>query len=321
MTEAAPPAPPPAAPPASASAAPPTAPKKGVIHDLGYARYAGERRATSTLWRVIMRHQIKYVWKTWWRWKPALLGALLTVVSVGVVMYLSRDKVFDALRTNGVAVRFLDGMVPMSFKFFRICAFIITMTVAATGIARDRETGAFAFYFSRPVRPRDYVLGKLAGMIVVMASIFLAGPLLLAAFRIGLSRDTDELLRLLPWLARVLLVGTLASVVYAAAPMAMSALIGKRWIALGAWAGYWIIGISMVAGIGFITYQPLIAIDPGIAIDTLALRLWGLEAQDEAAGASMTACLISLGVHIVAMVSLLYWRVSRQVESSVGASS
>lgn len=307
--------------PSPAENAPAPVTKKGVIHDLGYARYAGERRSTGTLWRVIMRHQIKYVWKTWWRWKPALLGALLTVVSVGFVMYLSRDKQFDALRANGAIVKFLDAMVPMSFRFFRICAFIITMTVAATGIARDRETGAFAFYFSRPVRPRDYVLGKLAGMVVVMASIFLAGPLLLAAFRIGLSRDTDEMLQLLPWLARVLVVGTLASLVYAAAPMAMSALIGRRWIALGAWAGYWVIGVSMVAGIGFMTYKPLIAIDPGIAIDTLALRLWDLDAKDEAAGASLLACVVSLGLHISAMIGLLYWRVSKQVESSVGASS
>lgn len=307
--------------PEPTAAATPSAPRKGVIHDLGYARYAGERRAPSTLWRVIMRHQVSYVWKTWWRWKPALIVTLLITVSVGLVMYLSRDKMFEALRSNGVAVRFLDGLVPMSIGFFRKAAFVITMTVAATGIARDRETGAFAFYFSRPVRPRDYVLGKLVGMTLVMASVMLLGPLLLSIFRLALSEDTDEALRLLPWLGRALVVGVLASLIFAAAPMAMSALIGRRWIALGVWAAYWVMGTSTVALIGHLTWEPLMALDPGLAIDTLALRLWHLEAEGPGASVGIAAALISLTLHIAAAIGLLYWRVARLAVTSVGASS
>jgi hypothetical protein len=35
------------------------------------------------------------------------------------------------------------------------------------------ETGAFGFYFSRPVRPIDYVVGKLVGHFGVMGSSLL----------------------------------------------------------------------------------------------------------------------------------------------------
>lgn len=294
---------------------------KGVIHDLGYARYAGERRSPSTLWRVIMRHQINQTWKTWWRWKPALIGAVITVVSVGLVMYLSRDKMFDALRHNGVAVRFLDGLIPLSVRFFRLCAFAVTMTVAAVGIARDRETGAFSFYFCRPVRARDYVFGKLAGMTVVMATLLLAGPLLLTAFRIGLARDTDEMVALLPWLGRTVVVGTLAAILYAAMPMAFSALIGKRWIALGVWAGYWMIGTGMLAAIGYFTWKPLMALDPGAAIDSLAFRLWDLSVENKQQEMDLWPALIGILVHIGAAIGALYWRVSREATSAVGAGS
>lgn len=306
-----------------ASAPAPVAPpakKKGVIYDLGYARYAGERRSHGT-WRVIARHQISYAWKTWWRWKIFTLVPLMTTVTVGVLMYVSRNKMFDALRANGAAVRLIDGLIPISYTFFRWSAFILTLTIASTSIARDQESGAFSFYFSRPVRPRDYVIGKLVGMVAIMSTALLAGPLLLAVFRVAVSDDMDERLRVLPWIGRTVLIGVLGAVVYAASPMAMSALIGRRWVALGAWAGYWVIGIAMVAGVASLGYKPLFAIDPGIAIDNLALRLWGLEGKGQGVGVNLIACVVSLCTHAAVMIGILYWRVSRQVASSVGASS
>lgn len=321
--------PPPAAPPAAAVQAPAPDPHrapapragKGVIHDLGYARYAGERHSPSTLWRVIMRHQVSHTWKTWWRWKPWAILAVIITVSVGLVMYLSQDKMFDALRKNGAAVRFLDGLVPFSVPFFRLCAFAMTMTVASIGIARDRETGAFGFYFSRPVRARDYVLGKLAGMTLVMATLTLAGPLLLAAFRVGLADNTDEMIDLLPWLGRAALVGTLAAIVYAAVPMAFSAIIGRRWLALGLWAAYYVIISTMLGGIGYLSWPPLMAIDPAVAVDALAFNLWDLTPEGQKSGVTVTASIVSLGLHAVIAIGLLYWRIAKQATGAVGASS
>ena len=48
-----------------------SAPATGQIHDLGYKRYVGERRARDTRWTVIMRHQVSTGWKTWWRYFSA----------------------------------------------------------------------------------------------------------------------------------------------------------------------------------------------------------------------------------------------------------
>jgi ABC-type transport system involved in multi-copper enzyme maturation permease subunit len=292
----------------------------GVIHDLGYARYAGERRSPSTLWRVIMRHQISQTWKTWWRWKPALIGAIITTVSAGLVMYLAQNKVFDVLRSNAGAVRFLDGTIPLSIEFFRMCAFVVTMTVGSTTIARDRETGAFGFYFCRPVRARDYVLGKLAGMTIVMATIMLAGPVLLALFRIGLAKNSTEMVHLLPWLGRVVLIGVAGSLVYASLPLAISSLIDKRWTALGVWAGYWIPVTTIFKLIGFAAWGPMLAFDPGAVIDQLGFRLWGL---DSAQGFDLPMIGVAISVigHTGVAIAILYWRVSREAAGAVGAGS
>ncbi|MEZ4399411.1 MAG: ABC transporter permease subunit [Kofleriaceae bacterium] len=300
---------------------PTPAPTRGVIHDLGYARYAGERRQPSTLWRVIARNQLAYTWKTWWRWKPAILGALITTVTVGALLYFSRDKMFDALRSNGAAARLIDGLIPLSFKFFRMAAFIVTMTVASTSIAQDRSTGAFTFYFSRPVRPIDYVIGKLVAMTAVMASLLMAGPVVLTLFRIGLADTPTEALHLLPLVGNAILVGAVASLIYAAAPMAMSALIGQRWPALGAWAGYWMFGIAMVAFGAYAAWPPLIVIDPGVAIEVLAIKLWHLDMTGPGAEAGLGAALISLTLHLTVAVGLIYASVRRHALASVGASS
>ena len=302
-------------------AAPPV--KKGVIHDIGDARYAGERRAPSTLWRVIMRHQIAHAWKTWWRWKPAIIGAVITTVVCGVIMYVSADSRISGLTRAGGPLAFIDGTLAYSFGFYNKFAFLMTMTVGAAVVARDQETGAFAFYFSRPVRARDYVVGKVAGMVVVMGSILLAGPLLLAAFRIGMAGDTKTMIDLLPWLGRALTVGLLASLTYATLPLALSALVGKRTIALAVWAAYYVMGTSLLSVVGMLTWRPLAAIDPANAVVSLAFGMWDITmpGQDKNALVGVAPAAISLATQTLLAVGLLYNRVSRQAAGAVGASS
>lgn len=296
---------------------------KGVIHDIGYARYVGERRSPSTLWRVIMRQQISYAWKTWWRWKPWLAGAVITTIVCGVIMYVARNSMFDDLTREGGPLSFVDGILSFSYMFLTKFGFLLSMTIGAAVVARDQETGAFAFYFSRPVRPHDYVIGKLAGMTVVMASVFLAGPLLLAIFRIGLAEDTDEMARLLPWLGHTFIVGVLASLTYAALPMAASALIGKRTIAIVVWAVYYIFGTGIFALIGVFAWKPMAALDPANAVQSLAFGLWkiSMPGNDESAYVSVTAAVIGLLLQAGLAAGLFYWAVRRQATGAVGASS
>lgn len=297
--------------------------RKGVIHDLGYARYAGERRAPSTLWRVIMRQQIAYSWKTWWRWKPWLVGALITTVVAGVIMYVSADERIKGLTRAGGPLSFLDGVLPYSLASYVKMAFFVSMTVSAPVVARDQETGAFAFYFSRPVRPHDYVIGKLAGMAVVMASLVLAGPVLLALFRIGLAGDTKAMVEVLPWLARAATVGALATAVYAALPLAFSALTGKRTIALAVWAAYYVMGTGMIAALGMFTWKPLAAIDPANAVVSLAFGLWDIRmpTDDPNAIVGPGVAAISLIAQTAIAALLFFYALRREAAGAVEVKS
>src|SRR3954452_23393136 len=135
----------------------------GAIHDLGYKRYAGVRRDAGTRWRVIMRHQIAMAWKTWWRFKAWLGMAVLISFIAGAVMYLFSNKVFHGMGRMGDAVLLIRDMaLPGAIEWYCRAAFICSLTLGATVIAGDAQSGAFTFYFARSVRPRDYVIGKLA---------------------------------------------------------------------------------------------------------------------------------------------------------------
>lgn len=300
--------------------APPRPRAQGVIHDLGYARYAGERRPPSTLWHVIMRQHLAYAWKTRWRLKPWIVGALVITVGVGVVLYVSKNSIVGMLSQRGVGPTWLTAAIPYAYQWYRIPAFMITMTIGAAIIARDRETGAFTFYFSRPVRPLDYVLGKLTGQLVLLATIFLAGPILLALFSVGLTETTSDALTQLKTLPKVLAIGTLGTFAYATLPLAFSAMAPRRAIALAVWAGYYIMVAKIIAELGALLWLPLKAFDLGSAMEAMAMRLFDVSLPGEE-HAPLWAAIGSLLVQGAAATAAIVVMVKREAEGSVGGSS
>src|SRR5262249_24093632 len=134
-----------------------------------------------------------------------------------------------------------DGALPRAISWYTRAAFLLSLTIGSSVIARDIQSGAFTFYFARSVRPRDYVLGKLAGMFAVNAAIMLAGPLVLALARLGLSDSIDDLVTLLPIVPKAIAIGLLGTLAFAAVPLAFSALIPNPRHALALWAAYYLI--------------------------------------------------------------------------------
>jgi ABC-type transport system involved in multi-copper enzyme maturation permease subunit len=296
-------------------------PATGVIYDLGYARYAGERKPPSTLWRVIMRQQLSHSWKTVWRYKLWLFAAIVAAVVCGAFMYVQRTETMEGFRRAGAPVQMLDGALVYAFRVYLFCGFAVTMTVASALVARDQETGAFTFYFARPVRARDYVLGKLAAIGIMMSSIFLAGPIALGGLRLALAKDMNDLRELVVWLPKICAVGGLATIAYTALPLAISSLAPRRTLALGIWAAYYIMFASAASALGGLTWAPLTAIDPSAAVMSLVTGLFDFSFLDDDRPAPIWAALVSvLGQSTVAIV-VLYRRVNGQALGSVGGSS
>jgi hypothetical protein len=294
----------------------------GQIHDLGYKRYVGSRRSVATRWRVIMRHQIATAWSGWWRFKLWLIAALLTTASISAVLYFMHDRVLKSLGAmGGGIVNFADGLVPFSTVFYCKVGFLVSLTVSAAVVAGDLKSGAFTFYFSRSVRPYDYVLGKIAGLAVLLAVIMAAGPLVLAGVRLGLSENIDQLIELLPMLAKELAVGAVGTIIYAVVPLGFSALAGNRRHALVLWAVYYVVIGYMAGGIAYATTPVVGAIDLSACLHSISLHLYDQRFGGRSPDIPTSAALISIFGHAAAAIAAVIWRVRRAQQTGVGGSS
>jgi len=293
------------------------------IHDLGYKRYVGTRRPTSTRWRVIVRRQMATAWHGWFRMKAAVGLAIVTTCVFGGMMYfLTNGIMFRGFRRVGdLPLTIADGALPASLDWYRRAAFLLGLTVIAGAVAGDRQSGAFTFYFARSIRPRDYVAGKLGGALAMTASILVLGPLVLALLRLGLCDDTDALVAHLAIVPEALAIGALATLVYAIVPLGISALFASRRYAVAVWAAYWLIATTAAGRIGIATGSSWIAaLDLARAIEAVTHRLFDLQLAHHLA-IPLPAALGSIALHVALALAIVGYQVARAQRTGVGGSA
>ena len=135
------------------------------VHDLGYRRYAGPRRTGSQLWRVIARRGLRSAIRSWWVILP-LVGVLIVLVFGVVAVYVTLKFGNELSRVTGVGVNFLLLNVG---KADRYLGEALALVIGSSVLTDDFRTGAFAFYFSRPVTRAAYLLGKLVPVALLVA--------------------------------------------------------------------------------------------------------------------------------------------------------
>jgi ABC-2 type transport system permease protein len=289
---------------------------RAAIHDLGYKRYVGTRRPQSTRWRVIVKHVLSTSWRGWWRMKIWMISVLLTTVGTGIPLYISRHELVRELARQGAPMGWVDKLVPFSFNFFTWAAFVLGITVGAAQVARDLRAGAFEFYFSRPVRPIDYVIGKAVGVAIIMFLALGAGPILLAIFRVTLSDNLDEAMGAMVLVPRTALVGVVASLAYAVVPLALSALAPRPRITVTLWVGYYFVVALLLALLAGAFHVPgLAALILPVAVISLAYGMYGAPIPHApGVAASLTGLVILIAIGLVA----LHWRVRAAERAGLG---
>ena len=288
------------------------------IHDLGYKRYVGTRRPQKTRWRVLVRNTVATAWRGWWRMKAWVIGAAMNTVVFGVLIYYLKG---DLVRRAGIPVLWSDALLPYSVSFFALFGFLLACTTAAGAVARDLRAGAFEFYFSRPVRPSDYLLGKVAGSVLVVATAMMAGPVLLALFRVGLAtEELDQLLEALALVPRMALVGALGSIAFAVVALAFSSLSSRPRITIAMWVAFYFLFGSLWEGIALLVRSPdLAALSVSSAVEGLAfglvdVRLPGFAPNPPGIAVSYASLLVHTAVGLV----ILHLRVRRAERAGLG---
>lgn len=147
----------------------------------GYAPWKGERTAQAWRWWVIARGNLSLGVQGRWT-KLVLLASLMPGVVLAGVTYF-----FVPLSALALSITFQAGIV---------FAFLLAAMMGARLISEDRRQGAFLAHFSRPVRTRDYVLGKAVALFLPLLFVLAASPLFgLAADNLVPSETVAERLR------------------------------------------------------------------------------------------------------------------------------
>jgi len=294
---------------------------RAVIHDLGYKRYVGNRRAQSTRWRVISGNVLRSAWRGWWRLKIWMILVFVETVSFGAVLYVSQDKVFERIVGQAGQVLVADALLPYTYTamFFPFLGFIVSISLAAGAIARDLDAGAFEFYFSRPVRPFDYLAGKLVGLVAILWLVVGAGPLLLSLLRLGLAENGAEAARAGVAVAKVAAIGGVAAFAFASIALGFSALSRNRKHTIAIWAGYYLIAGTVLALVASkIGVPTLAALDVKNAIGGMSMGFFDFGFQGRGPAPSLAGSMGGLGLLSAAALGLAYWRVALAEKAGLG---
>jgi hypothetical protein len=236
-------------------------------------------------------------------------------------MFVLKDRAVEDIFGN-IASTFADTALPKSIQWYTRAAFLVSLTVGVLVIAGDVKSGAFTFYFARSVRPRDYVLGKLGGMFVVMALVNLAGPVVLACARLGLAKDTGELVSLLPLIPKAFLQGLFGALVFTTVPMAFSAMFSNARFALAVWAAYYLGFGFVVSRLGRLTLSWIGVLDISTALDAIANYLFDVRLFVGRAGhLDPVQAMWSIGIHIVLAILIIAIQVRRSHGKGVGGAT
>ncbi len=248
------------------------------IRDLGYKRYEGRRLPHGSRYQVLIRHTLARAWALK-RIKVTLIMSLFPMVICGVVLYFK----IKAQQMAGAMGNSLPLGDPGDVVFYCVfwCqiwfAFDLSTLIAAPAIAEDSRTGAFQFYFARPVTRVHYMIGKIApaGILVLLIT---AGPgLLLSFLRLGLVQNGSQALEQLPLVLKTLIYAPLLAASLSLIPVALGSLGRRSGTVQGIWAAVfflpWILGESLAAALE-IPYLTLISIPTNLRL--IGEHLYGL---------------------------------------------
>lgn len=289
----------------------------GVVHDLGYRPYEGDRLPQRDRFKVIARKLVRRSWTGWWRWKFWLGLAVVVTAVVGALLYavlFLKNTPF-----GGGIEQQIGKIIPGAFGGLGNIAFAIALSSLAGVVAQDLRAGAFEFYFSKSIRPFDYALGKLTGGAVLIGAVLVGAPLIMGLTRISLASASEGAGEAVADLPLLLGCGVVATAAHVITPLAISSLARKPAFTIAAYAALYTIGSLFVAGIAALLDEPaILGTHLPFALKGLVRGAFDIAADDSTP--PLWASAAGLAVYIVGGLLILS-RQLRKADSSLGGGS
>jgi ABC-type transport system involved in multi-copper enzyme maturation permease subunit len=235
------------------------------IHDQGYRRYSGNREAHGRTWWVIARAGIMERLR-----ERKFLGLLL----VAWLPFLVRTVQLYIAANYQQTAQFL-GPTPGLFREFLqqqgIFVFFITMYVGAGLIANDRRANALQIYLSKPLTRVDYVVGKLATLVIFLIAVTWVPGILLLLMQMMFAGNLSFLQANLFLFPAITAYAAVAVMMAAFSMLALSSLSKSRRFVAVMYAGLIFFTAAMYQALRGITGSRAWAIiSPGNVLDVFA---------------------------------------------------
>ncbi|HEY0717894.1 MAG TPA: ABC transporter permease [Streptosporangiaceae bacterium] len=236
----------------------------GVIHDLGYQRYAGDRYGRAAVVRTLAVYSLRSAFGLG-------RGARAKIVPVAVFALMSLPAVVNAY----VVARGGARAFPYDTYSYSLRVVLMTIFIAAQApelVSRDLRHRVLPLYFARPLRPADYPLAKLAALVTACLIVLDVPVLLLYVGTIigvhGPGAVWHQTTDLLPGLA----VGVAWSVVLAPIGLAIASSSGRRAFAAGGVASFFFLTWVLSQVLGPLATRSSGLVSPFTLLD--GVRLW-----------------------------------------------
>lgn len=204
------------------------------VRDLGYRPYEGERLPPSNNTKVLLRHGLSRAWGSWLvkiaaftAWIPPVVA--LTIV--GIVYWIGQNGPPGA---EGPEIRAPEVLRSLFWWQMWLLVTLVTVGAGAAAIAEDLQFKAFQFYFSKPVTPPQYLLGRIGAVAFWVFLMTFPGAAIVVLVLVGtvpqeLRLETAGLL--LPTLFHSIVL----SLVTACGSVGLSSLSKSRALTMSAW--------------------------------------------------------------------------------------
>jgi ABC-2 type transport system permease protein len=245
----------------SADAAPT---QTGVIHDLGYQRYTGDRYGRAAIVRTLTGYSLRSAFGLG-------RGARAKIVPVGAFVLMCLPAVISAF----IVARGGTRAFPYDAYSYPVRAVAMTIFLAAQApelVSRDLRHRVLPLYFARPLRPADYPLAKLAALIAACLIVLDVPLLLLYVGTIVGVHGPGAVWHQTTLLLSGLALGLLWAVVLATIALAIASFSSRRAFAAGGVAG--LLFLTFVLSDVLSTIAPKVAglVSPFALLD--GVRMW-----------------------------------------------
>lgn len=226
------------------------------VYERGYRDWDGERTPGWMRVATIAGEGLRAAVRSKWVWLLLTATAIHVAIRGGVLYFTGQVQAPAGNVPPNVEdqIRFTETFMSSAMGFqARWVLMVLLALVASPSIARDLKAGALSFYFSKPITRVGYAIGKLAPAFLLGLTVTVLPGLILWTLGYAFTPSTlhPETVASMP--GRILLAGTLVSLVASLVVVALSGLVRSTNIAAAGWVALALLSAGASQLIGALT--------------------------------------------------------------------